>query len=64
MFKIRPRASQQKPAFPHTQATLVNLLSCFDIDQGMLLPDGRLEVLLTASNANESELSRTQILKR
>jgi hypothetical protein len=53
MFKIRPRLSQQKPTFPHTQATLVNLLSSFDIDQGMLLPDGRLEVLLTASNSDE-----------
>jgi hypothetical protein len=62
MFKIRPRLSQQKPTFPHTQATLVNLLSSFDIDQGMLLPDGRLEVLLTASNSDDSP--RTQILTR
>lgn len=49
MFSIRPRMGQQARTTPHTQAILVNLLSCFDIDQGMLLPDGRLEVLMTAS---------------
>jgi len=49
MFSIRPRAEKQAKTFPHTQAILVNLLSNFDIDQGMLLPDGRLEVLMTAS---------------
>jgi hypothetical protein len=50
MFSIRPRVGQQLKRYPHTQAILVNLLSSFDIDQGMLLPDGRLEVLLTASS--------------
>ena len=49
MFSVRPRRSQQARTFPHTQTTLLNLLSNFDIDQGMLLPDGRLEVLMTAS---------------
>jgi len=49
MFSIRPRKGQQAHTSPHTQAILVNLLSNFDIDQGMLLPDGRLEVLMTAS---------------
>jgi hypothetical protein len=39
---------KQLRTFPHTQATLLNLLANFDIDQGMLLPDGRLEVLMTA----------------
>jgi hypothetical protein len=48
MFSIRPRTGKQPRTFPHTQATLLNLLSNFDIDQGMLLPDGRLEVLMTA----------------
>jgi hypothetical protein len=48
MFSIRPRSGKQLRTFPHTQATLLNLLSNFDIDQGMLLPDGRLEVLMTA----------------
>ena len=49
MFSIRPRPGAQPRTTPHTQAILVNLLSCFDIDQGMLLPDGRLEVLMSAS---------------
>lgn len=49
MFSIRPLANTQAKTFPHTQAILVNLLSSFDIDQGMLLPDGRLEVLMSAS---------------
>ena len=52
MFKIRPGLMQQTRRYPKTQATLVNLLPCFDIDQGMLLPDGRLEVLMSASRAN------------
>jgi hypothetical protein len=49
MFGIRPRKSAQATTYPHTQAILVNLLSAFDIDQGMLLPDGRLEILMTAA---------------
>jgi len=49
MFSIRPRKETQARKFPKTQAILVNLLSSFDIDQGMLLPDGRIEVLMTAS---------------
>jgi len=49
MFRIRPRNGVQKHCFPKTQATLVNLLQCFDINQGMLLPDGRLEVLMSAN---------------
>lgn len=49
MFSVRPRTGTQDTRFPHTQAILVNLLSSFDVDQGMLLPDGRLEVLMTAS---------------
>lgn len=49
MFSIRPRTTKQARACPHTQAILVNLLSSFDIDKGMLLPDGRLEVLMSAS---------------
>lgn len=48
MFSVRPRSEKQQRTFPHTQAIMVNLLSSFDIDQGMLLPDGRLEVLMTA----------------
>jgi hypothetical protein len=56
LFNIRPPVSEARAGFPNTQATLVNLMSGFDVDQGMLLPDGRLEVLLTASDPdNESD---------
>ena len=55
MFSIRPRTGTQLRTFPHTQAILVNQLSCFDVDQGMLLPDGRLEVLLSTSPQERSE---------
>ncbi len=51
IFRIRPVSGKQRQRFPKTQATLVNLLPCFDIDQGMLLPDGRLEVLMSASQS-------------
>lgn len=49
MFSIRPRTGVQARTYAHTQAILVNLLASFDIDQGMLLPDGRLEVLMSAA---------------
>ena len=52
MLSIRPTMTKQIRCFPKTQATLVNLLACFDIDQGMLLPDGRLEVLMSTSHTN------------
>lgn len=52
MFSIRPGLEKQSRCFPKTQATLVNLLPCFYINQGMLLPDGRLEVLMSVSPAN------------
>lgn len=52
MLSIRPAMTKQLRCFPKTQATLLNLLPCFDIDQGMLLPDGRLEVLMSASRTN------------
>ncbi len=46
-FKIRPRLTPPMACFPHPQNKLLNLLTCFDIDKGMLLPDGRLEILMT-----------------
>ena len=62
IFKVRPRLDRPV-CYPHTQAILLNLLPSFDIDQGMLLPDGRLEVLMTASNERDtSGNSRLQTL--
>jgi len=49
LFTIRPPSEEQLRFHPHSQAILINLLTCFDIERGMLLPDGRLEVSLRAS---------------
>lgn len=49
LFSIREPREPQLRFFPHSQAILINLLTCFDIDRGMLLPDGRLEVALRAN---------------
>jgi len=47
-FKVTRRDSVQLPYFPLPQAKLQEGLSCFAIDRGMLLPDGRQEMLLSA----------------
>lgn len=49
LFTIRQPREAQLRFHPHSQAILINLLTCFDIDRGMLLPDGRLEVALRAA---------------
>ena len=49
LFSIREPREPQLRFYPHSQAILINLLTCFDIDRGMLLPDGRLEVALRAN---------------
>jgi hypothetical protein len=51
LFTIRQPREEQLRFYPHSQAILINLLTCFDIDRGMLLPDGRLEVSLRATPA-------------
>lgn len=48
LFTLRAPWSRQARIFPHSQAILINLLTSFSIDRGMLLPDGRLEVALKA----------------
>lgn len=49
LFTVRPPRSRQARFYPHSQAILINLLTCFDIDRGMLLPDGRLEVVMNST---------------
>ncbi len=49
LFTVRPARDPQPQMHPHAQAILINLLTCFGIDRGMLLPDGRLEVAMRAS---------------
>lgn len=50
LFTLRPPRYPQPRLHPHSQAILINLLTCFDIDRGMLLPDGRLEVVMSRSS--------------
>ncbi len=42
----RPRAEQQLPYYPHPQQELNQALECFNISKGVLMTDGRLEILL------------------
>lgn len=52
LFTVRTPWIPNQTLYPHSQAILINLLTCFDIDRGMLLPDGRLEVEMTRSRPN------------
>lgn len=49
LFTLRPPRVRQPAFYPHSQAILINLLTCFSIDRGMLLPDGRLEVAMAST---------------
>jgi hypothetical protein len=49
LFTLRPPRVQQPQLYPHSQAILINLLTSFSIDRGMLLPDGRLEVSMKST---------------
>lgn len=49
-FNIRPRRGAQSPWYPHPQAQLVKYLDVFDVHRALLLPDGRLELLLDAAS--------------
>ena len=40
-------AEEQKPVYPHSQRDLNNLLGYFDIDKSRLMPDGRVEYVLS-----------------
>lgn len=49
LFTLRPPRDRQPQFHPHSQAILINLLTCFSIERGMLLPDGRLEVAMKST---------------
>ena len=48
MLSVRPGRSGQAETHPHSQVEMHEMLSCFDFDRGLLLPDGKLELLLKA----------------
>ncbi|NIN55316.1 MAG: hypothetical protein GTN84_08235 [Hydrogenophaga sp.] len=46
---VRPAGRKQLHYYPHSHEELNESMSCFDIERGWLLPDGRLEILLAAT---------------
>jgi hypothetical protein len=47
-LSVRLRQSKQLATHPHSQVEMHEMLSCFDFERGLLLPDGKLEMLLKA----------------
>jgi len=45
-LSIRKRHSAQLPYYPHSQIEMHEMLNCFDFERGLLLPEGKLEMLL------------------
>ena len=53
------RSEEQKPVYPHSQRDLNNLLGYFSIDKSRLMPDGRVEYIL--SQDVDSKFSKNSI---
>ncbi len=47
-LSVRLRASKQLTTHPHSQIEMHEMLTGFDFERGLLLPDGKLELLLKA----------------
>lgn len=47
-LSVRPCQSKQAETQPHSQVEMHEMLSCFDFQRGLMLPDGKLELLLKA----------------
>jgi len=45
-FSIRERSGRQLPTHPHSQVEMHEMLNCFAFERGLLLADGKLEMLL------------------
>lgn len=45
-FSVRPRLVEQMSYHPHSQIEMHEMFNCFDFERGLLLPDGKLEMLL------------------
>ena len=48
MLSVRPCQEKKPETRPHSQVEMHEMLSCFDFERGLLLPDGKLELLLKA----------------
>jgi hypothetical protein len=49
-LSVRQRRSAQLPHHPHSQIEMHEMLTCFDFERGLLLPEGKLEMLLKPRN--------------
>ena len=47
-LSVRPRQTKQADTHPHSQVEMYEMMSCFDFERGLLLPAGKLELLLKA----------------
>jgi hypothetical protein len=45
-LSVRQRLTSQMRAHPHSQIEMHDMLDCFKFERGLLLPDGKLEMLL------------------
>lgn len=45
-LSVRQRRSAQLPYHPHSQIEMHEMFTCFDFERGLLLPEGKLEMLL------------------
>jgi hypothetical protein len=45
-LSVRARSGQQLRTHPHSQVEMHEMLNCFAFERGLLLPDGKLEMLL------------------
>lgn len=45
-LSVRLRLGEPMPYHPHSQVEMHDMLSCFDFERGLLLPNGKLEMLL------------------
>ena len=49
---VRRRQTSQMRAHPHSQIEMHDLLDCFKFERGLLMPDGKLEMLLKSTLTN------------
>jgi len=44
-LSVRPRPGEPMPYHPHSQVEMADMLGCFAFERGLLLPNGKLEML-------------------
>lgn len=45
-LSVRPRHTDHMPYHPHSQVEMAEMLNCFSFERGLLLPSGKLELML------------------